>query len=934
MRFNKKMYSIAGITLTMILWFGSVSFAGPVIGDVPASASENRTVQQATTLYTETCDISQELGFYDGSPVYLRVAQPKGPVSYVFDKTETYVRVYGGNIFNGNLRFPYVSNFVPSTTIDPDSSNVLTVDATWASFLWQATVQRNQIAWQVVTKNMERSIIQNNNGSTLNYYYRWASDNSLHNGVLKITINPNLTRKTSCTNYYVARCGDGVTDKATGTTNGNGGIMTQGNVFLPWHALSIKPNEMCDDGTLNGTPGHCKADCTGMGAWSNAPSCSLTASASTIQSGESVTLNASYTSGTDASFSPLIPGINFTYPNRSNPNIPVSPTTTTTYILTVNGAAGTTPAVCSATVNVTVPQPHLTCALSFSQNPVAANQIVNVGWNVSNGNFYWTYIYVTPQTQGARPHRVNANEYNGVTQMLPTHTGTYNFSMTVNNNIESYTCTGALRVVDNTPSTCSLTTTTPLINPRATGILQASYANASLATLTPNIAGLNFIYPNRSNTNIIVHPSVTTTYTLRTLGLLWGTWQTCSTTINVMHEWVTLTKSLVTNIPYRSGDLVTFKIEFANQWSATLSNQFWESRSNASDLIDLWTSTTNNGTISKAATTGVNVYIPWWATVNHVVLSDYLPAGLEYVDSQIFGVAPYTMSTWSNGGNQFVEYSWFSLAPGQRGYLLVVGRFKWYEYANQTLNNAFLKGDNLAMLYASALFYVYNPTANTPVIKTSDKSSYYPGENARFTIAVTNNSSDVMNNTQITDYRPNTSCVTLDSQRAANMPLVMTNLTNPYTWTYSGSLAVGQTIYLYLTGRISNTPSCVGSYVNNAWIQYTLNGQTRTGAALPLNFTVSTTPNATLSFEKKLVQYGNNKGDPVTFELLYQNNGSATITNYDIVDYRPGTLNFVSATPMPITQTPNNGWLLLRRVSTAPLAPGASGKITINGTIK
>lgn len=120
------------------------------------------------------------------------------------------------------------------------------------------------------------------------------------------------------------------------------------------------------------------------------------------------------------------------------------------------------------------------------------------------------------------------------------------------------------------------------------------------------------------------------------------------------------------------------------------------------------------------------------------------------------------------------------------------------------------------MLYASALFYVYNPTANTPVIKTSDKSSYYPGENAKFTIAVTNNSSDVMNNTQITDYRPNTSCVTLDSQRASNMPLIMTNPTNPYTWTYSGSLAVGQTIYLYLTGRISNTPSCVGTYVNNA----------------------------------------------------------------------------------------------------------------------
>lgn len=59
-------------------------------------------------------------------------------------------------------------------------------------------------------------------------------------------------------------------------------------------------------------------------------------------------------------------------------------------------------------------------------------------------------------------------------------------------------------------------------------------------------------------------------------------------------------------------------------------------------------------------------------------------------------------------------------------------------------------------------------------------------------------------------------------------------------------------------------------------------------------------------FEKKITQYGNKSGDPVTFELLYTNNGNATITNYDITDYWPGTLNFVSATPMPTTQTPNS----------------------------
>lgn len=91
-----------------------------------------------------------------------------------------------------------------------------------------------------------------------------------------------------------------------------------------------------------------------------------------------------------------------------------------------------------------------------------------------------------------------------------------------------------LHVRDNIPSTCSLTTTTPTILPGQTATLSASYANAALATFTPNVGGVNFVYPNRSSTNISVTPTVTTTYTLTTLGNF-GSGQTCTTTINVMN---------------------------------------------------------------------------------------------------------------------------------------------------------------------------------------------------------------------------------------------------------------------------------------------------------------------------------------------------------------------------------------------------------------
>lgn len=50
-----------------------------------------------------------------------------------------------------------------------------------------------------------------------------------------------------------------------------------------------------------------------------------------------------------------------------------------------------------------------------------------------------------------------------------------------------------------------------------------------------------------------------------------------------------------------------------------------------------------------------------------------------------------------------------------------------------------MKSDNSPMIYASALFNTYTPSGNASVVKTSNKSSYFPGEDATFTIAVTNN---------------------------------------------------------------------------------------------------------------------------------------------------------------------------------------------------
>jgi len=51
---------------------------------------------------------------------------------------------------------------------------------------------------------------------------------------------------------------------------------------------------------------------------------------------------------------------------------------------------------------------------------------------------------------------------------------------------------------------------------------------------------------------------------------------------------------------------------------------------------------------------------------------------------------------------EYIQYSGFSLAPGQQGYMLIVGRFKGYEYLQHMINNVFLRGEGTPLLHAAA----------------------------------------------------------------------------------------------------------------------------------------------------------------------------------------------------------------------------------------
>jgi hypothetical protein len=130
MKFSKKMYITVMIGAVFSLIFAGGVLAGPTVDDIPSSENEVRIISGQNTIYGGMCDIPQQyLAFYEGSDVYLRVAQPQTVVNYAFDKAITYIRLYGDKVFTGTLKFPYVSNFVPSATQDPTNTLILSVIA-------------------------------------------------------------------------------------------------------------------------------------------------------------------------------------------------------------------------------------------------------------------------------------------------------------------------------------------------------------------------------------------------------------------------------------------------------------------------------------------------------------------------------------------------------------------------------------------------------------------------------------------------------------------------------------------------------------------------------------------------------------------------------------------------------------------------------------
>jgi len=152
-----------------------------------------------------------------------------------------------------------------------------------------------------------------------------------------------------------------------------------------------------------------------------------------------------------------------------------------------------------------------------------------------------------------------------------------------------------------------------------------------------------------------------------------------------------ITKTLVPNPlrpdgHYREGDIVTFRIDFAN--------------------------------VGTSSATNVHV-------------RDVFPNALTYISTgtQLVGVTlPYYLTTYNNGANLVVEYTGFTLPAGATGYMIVKGMYKGYDFADENYNHAYVEATNAPLQAAHLYFDVAVPSANVAISKAlTTYGTLYPG---------------------------------------------------------------------------------------------------------------------------------------------------------------------------------------------------------------
>jgi len=109
---------------------------------------------------------------------------------------------------------------------------------------------RSAIAGQIVYSISRKEESKWTQATTTTYRYM-KTDKSTDSVSTNVNFNSSVTSDNECLNIYVGWCGDGILDNGSSVVI-NGQSTTAGQ---------LAGGETCDDGALNGTPGHCSITC-------------------------------------------------------------------------------------------------------------------------------------------------------------------------------------------------------------------------------------------------------------------------------------------------------------------------------------------------------------------------------------------------------------------------------------------------------------------------------------------------------------------------------------------------------------------------------------------------------------------------------------------------------------------------------------------------
>ncbi|HCB51489.1 TPA: hypothetical protein DEP21_02840 [Patescibacteria group bacterium] len=205
---------------------------------------------------------------YSGRNISFKAKTPLTEKPQILTKTSKVIMFNSGSFPNAN--FPFVSNIIPKVGSLGVVSEVYVIDNDAGTYIGNKNVARGQLSAQLCIEAIYRTIdTAGSTSKTSNaYFIAKTADKASESYTLTENDNKLFTTDkylTGCDNYYIAYCGDGIVDKKSGdaATDGQGGMSIDGT-FLTWN-LAPTTDEVCDEGTLNGTAGHCKTDCSGIG---------------------------------------------------------------------------------------------------------------------------------------------------------------------------------------------------------------------------------------------------------------------------------------------------------------------------------------------------------------------------------------------------------------------------------------------------------------------------------------------------------------------------------------------------------------------------------------------------------------------------------------------------------------------------------------------